>query len=228
MVGDLGDTLGAGRGRGRENPVPVSAPRRPPDPTAAQRSRWAQPGYDRFRDAEHQRWAQGHRSVETLREGGRRAYAAMVGRMEGQRYTIEHGVEYRLANPTVGERAMIDRLAELGQRERVDYAREYTLWYTRPEGGRAFKIPDMAWPERRLLIEVQGSIRASPRYGACARANDAQKAAIYRREGWRMLAVTEEELLRDPAGVRERVRAFLAGPDGTGRAEEEGTGGRDT
>ncbi|MDP9371256.1 MAG: endonuclease domain-containing protein [Chloroflexota bacterium] len=165
--------------------------------------------------------------TQTLREGGRRAYAAMVARTEGQRYTIEHGVEYRLANPTVGERAMIDRLAELGQREKVDYEREYILWYTRPEGGRAFKIPDMAWPERRLLIEVQGSIRAS-RYGDEVRARDARKAAIYRREGWRVLAVAEDELLRDPAGVRERMRAFLAGPDGPGRPAEEETGGRDT
>ncbi len=64
MAGDLGDTLGAGRGGRRDDPAPP--PRRPPDPTAEQRERWAQPGYDRFQDSEHQRWAQGHRSVEFM------------------------------------------------------------------------------------------------------------------------------------------------------------------
>lgn len=218
MAGDLGDTLGTGRADRRDDPAP--APRWPPDPTAEQRDRWAQPGYDRFQDAEHQRWAQGHRSAESLREAGRKGYAEMRERAGGEERTFDRSRSYRLEHPTAEERAMIERLGALGLREGADYEREYPLRYDHPEGGRAFIMPDMAWPARRLAIEVHGSIRES-RYGDEVRARDARKAAVYAREGWRVLTVTGRELREDPAGVREQARAFLAGPDGPGRAEGE-------
>ncbi len=158
--------------------------------------------------------------TQTLREGGLRSWAKALERFEGEERTFERSRAYRIEHPSGAERAMIDRLAELGLWERVDYAREYPLVYDEPDGGRAFIMPDMAWPERRLAIEVHGSIRQSRRFGADALANDARKAVIYDREGWRVLAVTERELHDDPAGVRARARAFLAGSDGPGRAEE--------
>jgi hypothetical protein len=85
-------------------------PRHPPEPTPEQRARWSAPGYDRFHVPEHQRWAQGHRSVESLREAGRRSYAKAVERFGGAERTFARGVAYRLANPTVGERAMLAQL----------------------------------------------------------------------------------------------------------------------
>lgn len=202
--------------------------RRPPPPSEEQRARWSRPGYDRFRDAEHQRWAQGHRSAESLREAGHRGYAAMRDRAGGEERVLEHGRAYRLAKPSLPERWMFAELGRLGLEEGRDYHREYPVRGEDDAGERRLVFPDIAWPGRRLALEVDGDIHAVPAFRPAMAAREALREQTYRSAGWRTLIVTERELRADRAAVRARVRAVLAGPDGPGPAggREEGHDGR--
>ncbi|HEX5503943.1 MAG TPA: hypothetical protein VFW96_15060 [Thermomicrobiales bacterium] len=94
------------------------------------------------------RWAQGHRSVDSLRAAGRAGFAATVRRY-GRAFAADVLARRRLAHSTAPERRMIGLLDDLRQREGTDYAREYPV-----VPGHLYA--DFAWPERQLAVEVYG------------------------------------------------------------------------
>ncbi len=61
--------------------------------TDEQRERWKELGKERFGDPEYQRWAQSHRSRESLREAGRLGYAETARR---------YGADFAAGSPHSG------------------------------------------------------------------------------------------------------------------------------
>jgi very-short-patch-repair endonuclease len=180
-----------------------AAGRRPSPATDAERARWRELGRDRFRDAGYQRWAQGHRSVESLRAAGRASFAE-TARRYGRAFAADLLARRRLVHPTEPERRMIGLLDDLGQREGVDYAREYPV-----VPGRLYAA--FAWPERRLAIEVYGDAYSAEWFverGILER--DARRLAAYDEAGWSVRVVTGRDLRERRDATREQVRALLA------------------
>src|SRR5579884_1478676 len=91
---------------------------------------------------------------EILSRAGRLGWAATVAKY-GEEFAWDRAAETRRERPTASERAMIALLAELGQRDRVDYERE-------------FKVAprthvDFAWPDgEKAVIEVYGGVHFGP------------------------------------------------------------------
>lgn len=179
--------------------------RRPPAPTDDERERWRVLGKEKFRDAEYQRYAQGWRSEESLRESGRAGFAE-TARRHGRDFAADVLARGRLANPTAPERETIALLGELGQREGVDYHREYRV----APGVYA----DFAWPERQLVVEVHGSAHDAQFFLARGMAErEARRAAIYEEAGWQVRVVTERDLSADRGRTRERLRQAITRPE---------------
>lgn len=187
-----------------------------------QRERFRALGAERFKDHDHQQWARSHRTTESLRAGGRAGWAAMVeihgrevlsraGKLGwaatvakyGEEFAWDRAAETRRDRPTAPERAMIGLLAELGQRDQVDFEREYKV---APR-----THVDFAWPGLRKAVEVYGGVHFGPFNADGARAAyDAARVARIEDLGWHVFVVTSIELQavnRD--ATRDHVRAFL-------------------
>jgi very-short-patch-repair endonuclease len=112
----------------------------------------------------------------------------------------------RLAHPTAPERETIALLDELGQREGTDYFREYRV----APGVYA----DVAFPERKLAIEVHGSAHDAAFFLARGMAErEARRTAVYEEAGWTVRVVTERDLSADRERTRERLREAITQPE---------------
>lgn len=124
----------------------------------------------------------------------------------------------RLA-PYSTEQRMLGLLAELGERYRLDYQREYTVrdeandWYV--------THVDFAWPKEQLVIEVYGGVHRDSFFdptGTRAE-DDRQRIDDVQACGWRVLIVHDTELTRKRwRGTVAKVAAFLD----KGRGRESG------
>jgi len=178
--------------------------RRPPPPPAEERDRWRALGQDKFRDPEYQRYAQGWRSDESLRDSGRAGYAALIGKY-GREFASDVLARSRHDHPTAPERATIALLSELGQREGADYFREYRV----APGVYA----DFAWPDQKLAIEVHGSAHDAAFFLARGMGErEARRTATYEEAGWAVRVVTERDLGPDRKRTCDRLREALSGP----------------
>lgn len=76
--------------------------------------------------------------------------------------------------------------------------------------GRKFRA-DFAWPDRRLLLEIDGGTYA-PGGGRHAGDKDKEKANLAACLGYRVLHFSPQQVERDPAGCVELVRRALNTP----------------
>lgn len=112
----------------------------------------------------------------------------------------------RHEHPSAPERATIALLDELGQRESVDYFREYRV--------ASGVYADFAWPERRLAVEVHGSAHDAAFFLAQGMAErEARRTAVYEEAGWSVRVVTERDLGPERERTRERLREAVARPE---------------
>ncbi len=132
----------------RERIQGFKSDRQPLEATQEQREYWRKLGQEKFTDSEYQRWAQSHRSTESLREAGRLGYAE-TARKYGSDYAERFAAEYRREHPSEPEQRMMQLLRELGFEEGRDYEREAKI------GGRRV---DFAFHDRQLAIEVYGGV----------------------------------------------------------------------
>lgn len=178
--------------------------RQPMQPTAAQRATWEAMGREKFRDPEHQRFAQSHRSTESLRAAGRQGYLATAERY-GREYAADILANHRREQPTRPEREMVGLLRELGAEEGRDYQREYKV----SPGVYA----DFAIPDRKLAIEVHGGAHQAAFFlerGMPER--EERRTETYAREGWTVQVVTDRDLREGREGARARMRDALGVP----------------
>ena len=97
-------------------------------------------------------------------------------------------------NPTPAEAALYPHLRRL-RRPGMRVRRQFTI--------RGY-IADFAFPSRKLLVEVDGSVHRDQA------AYDRKRDADLRRAGYRTLRFTNEEVLADPARVAAAVAQALA------------------
>jgi len=119
------------------------------------------------------------------------------------------GDDRRLA-PYSSEQRMMGLLSELGERNRIDFQREYSIrdepndWYV--------THVDFAWPADRLVIEVYGGVHRERFFDPKGTRDqeDADRIADVKACGWRVLIVHDTELARTrwPATV-VKVETFL-------------------
>jgi len=98
--------------------------------------------------------------------------------------------------PYASEQRMMGLLAELGERYRIDYQREYKI---RDERNDWFVTHvDCAWPKERLVIEVYGGVHRERFFDPeGTRAEDErQRIDDVRACGWRVLIVHDTEMSR--------------------------------
>ncbi len=187
MPGDWGDE------RDARAPGPSRQPLRA---TEAQRAAWREMGGDRFKDPDHQRYAQSHRSTE------RHGYQATAERY-GRDFASDLLADHRRAQPTRPEREMRGLLAELGVQEGRDYRREHKV----APGVYA----DFAWPDRKVAVEVHGGAHQATFFlerGMPER--EERRTAVYEREGWTVHVVTDRDLREGREDTRARMRTTIA------------------
>jgi len=187
-------------GDDREKP-PTGAGRGPMQPTTAQQAAWREMGREKFKDPDHQRFAQSHRSTESLREAGRQGYLVTAERY-GREYTADILANHRREQPTRPEREMTALLTDLGKQEGRDYQREYKV----APGVYA----DFAVPERKLAVEVHGSAHEAAFFldrGMPER--EERRSAVYAREGWTVQVVTDRDLREGRDGTARQLRGLL-------------------
>jgi len=105
---------------------------------------------------------------------------------------------------------MMGLLSELGERNRLDFQREYKIrddandWYV--------THVDFAWPEHRLVIEVYGGVHRDTFFDPTGTrdADDRERIADVQACDWRVLVIHDTELARKrwPATV-DKVEDFL-------------------
>jgi very-short-patch-repair endonuclease len=66
---------------------------------------------------------------------------------------------------------------------------------------------DCAWPEHRLIVEIDSYTYHRTRRSFEA---DRERDAKLQRRGWRVLRITDRRLHADPAGVIADIREMLA------------------
>jgi len=193
MPGDRDDSYG-GPLRG--------SPREPLQPTAEQRAAWREMGREKFRDSEHQRYAQSHRSTASLRDAGRHGYQATVERY-GREFASDLLANHRREKPTRPEREMVGLLKELGAEEGRDYQREYKV--------SPGMYADFAIPDRKLAIEVHGGAHQAAFFlEKGMEARESRRTETYAREGWAVQVVTDRDLREGRDETRARMRETLA------------------
>jgi len=187
----------------------AAPPRQPLQATAAQQATWRAMGQEKFKDAEHQRFAQSHRTAESLREAGKHGYQATAERY-GREFASDLLANHRREQPTRPEREMVGLLKELGAEEGRDYQREHKV------------VPgvyaDFAWPERKVAVEVHGGAHQAAFFlerGMPER--EERRTAVYAREGWAVHIVTDRDLREGREETRARMRATIAGATGSRR-----------
>ncbi len=187
-------------GDDREKPSQEVA-RQPLQPTAAQQAQWHEMGREKFRDPDYQRFAQSHRSTESLREAGRQGYLATAERY-GRDYAADILANHRRETPTRPEREMAALLGELGKQEGRDYQREHKV----APGVYA----DFAVPERKLAIEVHGSAHYAAFFAARGMPErEERRSETYAREGWTVQIVTDRDLREGRDGTARQLRGLL-------------------
>ena len=188
---------------------PIIPPRQPVQPTAAQQATWQAMGREKFKDPEHQRFAQSHRTVESLREAGRHGYQATAERY-GREYASDLLANHRRDQPTRPEREMVGLLKELGAEEGRDYRRKFKV--------APGMYADFAIPDRKLAIEVHGGAHQAAFFlERGVEAREERRTAVYAREGWTVQVVTDRDLRDERDETRARMRATLAGATGSRR-----------
>ncbi len=80
-------------------------------------------------------------------------------------------------------------------------------------------ITDFACPERRLIVEVDGSVHDDQAE------QDAARTEIFEDYGWRVIRFTNAEVLRDLGTVLERIAAAALTPNPLSQRWERGVGG---
>ncbi len=179
--------------------------REPIEATEKQRERWRELGKDRFGDPEYQRWAQSHRSRESLQEAGRLGYAE-TARRYGPDFADRYAAQWRLDNPTQPERRMMELLGELGFIEGRDYEREAKV------GGRRV---DFAFHERKVAIEVYGGVHDElfrERFGSVESGTeqDDRHNEDVQGAGYRLMIAWRRELQGEELpGKRDQIRGIL-------------------
>jgi len=187
-------------GDDREKPAPGAA-RQPMQPTAEQRTAWEAMGREKFRDPEHQRFAQSHRSTESLRQAGRQGYLVTAERY-GRDYAADILANHRREQPTRPEREMTALLTDLGKQEGRDYQREYKV----APGVYA----DFAVPDRKLAIEVHGSAHFAAFFEARGMPErEERRSETYARAGWTVQIVTDRDLGEGRDGTARQLRGLL-------------------
>ncbi len=200
MPGDWGDD------RGERAPSPS---RQPLPATEEQRAAWREMGAARFRDPDHQRYAQSHRSTESLRDAGRHGYQATAERY-GRDFASDLLANHRRAQPTRPEREMVGLLKELGAEEGRDYQREYKV--------SPGMYADFAIPDRKLAIEVHGGAHQAAFFLAKGmEERESRRTETYTRAGWAVQVVTDRDLREGREETRARIRETIAGATGSRR-----------
>jgi very-short-patch-repair endonuclease len=200
MPGDWGDD------RGEREP---STPRQPLQVTEEQREAWRTMGREKFKDPDHQRYAQSYRSTESLQEAGRYGYQATAARY-GREYASDLLATHRREQPTRPEREMQGLLKELGAEEGRDYQREYKV--------SPGMYADFAIPERKLAIEVHGGAHQAAFFlEKGIEARETRRAETYARAGWTVQVITDWDLREGRDETRARMRETLAVSTGSRR-----------
>jgi very-short-patch-repair endonuclease len=200
MPGDWGDA------RGERMP---HTQRQPLTATEEQRATWREMGREKFKDPDHQRFAQSHRSTESLRDAGRHGYQATAERY-GREFASDLLANHRREQPTRPEREMVGLLKELGAEEGRDYHREYKV--------SPGMYADFAIPDRKLAIEVHGGAHQAAFFlEKGMEARESRRTEMYAREGWAVHVVTDRDLREGREATRARMRETLAGATGSRR-----------
>ena len=200
MPGDWGDE------RGKQA---VRTARQPLAATEEQRAAWREMGREKFKDPDHQRFAQSHRSAESLRDAGRHGYQATAERY-GRDFASDLLANHRREQPTRPEREMVGLLKELGVEEGRDYQREYKV--------SPGMYADFAIPERKLAIEVHGGAHQAAFFLAKGmEERESRRTETYARAGWAVQVVTDRDLREGREETRARIRETIAGATGSRR-----------
>ncbi len=195
---------GDDRGERHANP-----PQQPLTATTEQRAQWRDMGGEKFRDPDYQRFAQSHRTAESLREAGKHGYQATAERY-GREYASDLLANHRRDQPTRPEREMVGLLKELGAEEGRDYRREYKV--------APGMYADFAIPDRKLAIEVHGGAHQAAFFlERGMEAREERRTTVYAREGWTVQVVTDRDLREGREETRARMRATIAGATGSRR-----------
>ncbi len=200
MPGSWGDD------RGERSP---NTQRQPLTATEEQREAWRTLGREKFKDPDHQRYAQSHRSTESLRDAGRHGYQATAERY-GRDFASDLLANHRRDQPTRPEREMVGLLKELGAEEGRDYQREYKV--------SPGMYADFAIPERKLAIEVHGGAHQAAFFLAKGmEERESRRTETYARAGWAVQVVTDRDLREGREETRARIRETIAGATGSRR-----------
>ena len=184
-------------------------PRQPLQATAEQQATWQAMGREKFKDPEHQRFAQSHRTAESLREAGKHGYQATAERY-GREYASDLLASHRRDQPTRPERELVGILKELGVEEGRDYHREYKV--------SPGMYADFAIPDRKLAIEVHGSAHQATFFlERGIEAREERRAETYARAGWAVQVVTDRDLREGREETQARIRETIAGATGSRR-----------
>jgi len=134
------------------------------------------------------------------------AHRTREDRERNQRAEIREAdkADIRRLSPYSTEQRMMGLLAELGERYRLDYEREYKIrdepndWYV--------THVDFAWPKDRLVIEVYGGVHRKEFFDPTGTRTEDERQRIddVRACGWRVLIVHDTEM------ARERWRTAVA------------------
>jgi len=187
----------------------ATPPRQPLQATAAQQATWQAMGRDKFKDPEHQRFAQSHRTTESLREAGKHGYQATAERY-GREYASDLLASHRRDQPTRPERELVGLLKELGVEEGRDYRREFKV--------APGMYADFAIPDRKLAIEVHGGAHQAAFFlEKGMEEREGRRTETYAREGWTVQVVTDRDLREGRAETRARIRETIAGATGSRR-----------
>jgi hypothetical protein len=159
---------------------------------------------------EYQAWARSHVSAESCAKNGHRG-AVATARKHGYHVTYRLAREWRLANPSSHEQAVIGILADLGQVEGRDYEREFEPLGEGAKGH--YCCVDFAWPDRKLALEVNGKVHYDPMFDhpnapRTRATNEARRLDRLDKAGWRVLMIDYREL-DDLDHVRRMIAAFL-------------------
>jgi len=200
MPGDWGDDRDARAPSPSRQPLPA---------TEEQRAAWRALGREKFKDPDHQRYAQSHRSTESLRDAGRHGYQATAERY-GREFASDLLANHRRAQPTRPEREMVGLLKELGAEEGRDYQREYKV--------SPGMYADFAIPARKLAIEVHGGAHQAAFFlEKGMEARESRRTETYTRAGWTVQVVTDRDLREGREETRARMRATIVGATGSRR-----------
>ncbi|MDP9352722.1 MAG: hypothetical protein M3P51_14455 [Chloroflexota bacterium] len=189
---------------------------RPLHPSKEDLNRWAgMSSEDRFRDPDHQRWAQSFRTRESLSAAGKEGYSVTVSRY-GKEYLHDRMADKRRESElprSVSERQLMSMLEQMGQRQdRSEYGGQSGNYF-REHKLAPSRHADFAWPDKHKAIEVWGGVHTEDHFVRQERVREANLRQIERAQaaGWEVMIVTDEDLRVEKWDeTRERVRRFLA------------------